>query len=119
MDRDHASQLRKKLSELRAERRRLEEELFEARRMIRGSLVEQSGLAGGKRRGTPAVYLYVPRSHARNRSQYVRRENLEAVSRDVEAYRRYREGLRRLRALSREILMAFEALGRSLEVPHA
>lgn len=118
MDRDHASALRKKLAELREERHRLEEDLLGARRMIRGSLLEQSRLAGGKLRRTPAVYLYVPRSHARNRSRYIRQADLEAVRRDVEAYRRYRQALSRLRTLGREVLETLEALGRSLEVPH-
>jgi len=114
---EHASALRKKLGELRAERGRIEEELLSARRLIRGSLVEQSGLAGGKQRRTPALYLYVPRTHARNRSHYVRQEDAERVRRDVEAYRRYRGQLRRLRILAREVVTAFEALGRSVEVP--
>jgi hypothetical protein len=117
MSAEHASALRKKLGELRAERGRLEEELFAARRLIRGSLVEQSGLAGGKRRGTPALYLYVPRTHARNRAHYVRQDEAEKVRRDVEAYRRYRGQLRRLRMLGQEIVRTFEALGRSVEVP--
>src|SRR5262245_55615037 len=118
MDENHASTLRKQLVELRAERFRLEEDLLGERRMIRGSLVAQSRLAGGKLRGTPAVYLYVPRSHARNRSQYVRQGDLETVRRGVDAYRRYRRGLRLLRRLGQEILRTIDELGRSLEVPH-
>lgn len=119
MDQHLASRLRKTLGELRAERDRLEEELLQSRRVIRGSLVERSRLSGGKRRSTPALYLSVPQGHARNRSHYVRRAEMETVRRDVGAYRRYRQGLQRVRTLGREILTTLKALGRSLEAPYA
>ena len=48
---------------------------------------------------------------------YVRKADLDRVQREVDQYRRFRKGLRRLRELSREILDAFRALCRSVEGP--
>jgi len=116
MDRDAASTLRKRLRELREERGRLEEDLLDAPKLLRGSLLEKDQLAGGKRRGRAASYLSVPLGSGRNRFVYVARTNLDQVRKDVAAYRRYRQGLRRLRGLGKEILERFETLLRAQEV---
>jgi hypothetical protein len=116
MDRTLASRLRQKLVELRAERHRIEEELLETRELVRGSLLERYLLAGGKVRGTPAYFVCVRREDGRNQFIYVRKADLDRVRTQVDAYRQYRRGLRRLRALAKEILKGLDALGEHLEL---
>lgn len=115
MDRDAASRHRQRLNALRQEREAIEEDLLEARDLLRGSLVAHTILAGGYRRRQPAFYL-ARRDGGRKRMVYVHRADLERARRQVEADRRYREGLRRLRVLEREILEAFQALRESADV---
>jgi hypothetical protein len=116
MDRSAASTLRQRLRVLREERRRLEDDLLLPGRLLRGSLIARLLGSGKARRATPAYYLSVPgETPGRPRLLYVRQDDLERVRRDVEAYRRFRRTLRRLRVLGREIQAALEALGRSQE----
>jgi hypothetical protein len=115
MDRATASSLRQRLHDLRLERDHLEEELLGIRAFLRGSLVAHHTLSGGRRRPQPAFYLF-RWEDGRRRSHYIRKEHLEKARRDVDAYRRYREGLLRLRALGQEILEAFQSLSRYQEV---
>jgi hypothetical protein len=112
MDREAASRLRKELNALRAERHRIEEDLLECRDLLKGSLVGHTSLRGGIRRGRPAYYL--SRLVAgRRRMVYVRQVDLEKARRQVATYRRYQEGLHRLRGLTKEILKAFKELRES------
>jgi len=117
MNRETASACRKRLNELQAERQKLEEPLFEAQRLLRGSLIEKYELAGGKKRSSPAFYLSIPLPGRRHVLEYVARPDLDRVRKDNDAYRRYRKALSRLRILSKHILKEFDALGRCLEVP--
>jgi hypothetical protein len=118
MNREAASAIRKRLDELQAERRRLEEPLFDAQRLLRGSLVEKSQLAGGEKRHGPAYYyLSVPLPGGRHVLKYVPRSELDGVRKDNNAYRRYRKAVSRLRVLSKQIVKEFDALGKCLEVP--
>jgi hypothetical protein len=114
MDPTAASRLRQKLCSLREERQRLEHDLLEVRALLRGPLIAHYTLSGGQRRRHPAFYLY-RRQDGRKRLLYVRKGHLEKVRRLVETYKRYREGLRRLRALGEEILTSYCALRDSLE----
>ena len=109
MDTAAASRLRQKIHSLREERHRLEEDLLAVRVLLRGPLIAHHTLSGGQRRRHPAFYLY-RRQEGRKRLLYVRKADLERVRRLVEAYRRYRDGLRRLRLLGTEILTTFKAL---------
>jgi hypothetical protein len=117
MNREAASALRKRLRELLAERRSIEEPLFDADRLLRGSLIEKYELAGGKKRSSPAFYLSVPYPDGRRVFEYVHRPELDRACKDNEAYRRFRKSLSRLRGLSREILKELDELGKCLEVP--
>ena len=117
MNREAASALRKRLRDLLVERRSLEEPLFDADRLLRGSLIEKYELAGGKKRSSPAFYLSVPYPDGRRVLKYVHRPELDRVRKDNDAYRRYRKALSRLRVLSREILKELERLGKCVEVP--
>jgi hypothetical protein len=117
MNREAASALRKRLHELQGERQALEEPLFHAARLLRGSLIEKYELAGGKKRRSPAFYLSVPLPDGRRAFEYVSRPELERARKDNEAYRRYRQALSRLRILSKQILKEFDGLGRCLEEP--
>jgi hypothetical protein len=101
MDRDEASRHRQRINCLRQERDAIEEELLEARELLRGSLVGHTILAGGYRRRQPAIYL-ARRDSGRKRMVYIRKADLERARRQVEAGRRYVEGLRRLRLLARK-----------------
>lgn len=116
MDAAAASRLRQKLHTLCAERHRIEEALLETRALLSGPLIAHSTLAGGKRRSTPAFYLY-RKEEGRKRVLYVRQADLEKTRRLVAAHRQYRDRLRRLRLLGAEILTAFKALSDSLEEP--
>jgi len=116
MDRGTASSLRQKLHDLRLERDRLEEELLEIRAFVRGSLVAHHTLSGGRRRTHPAFYLFRWEGGKR-RSHYIRRDHLERARREVNAYRRYRQGVLRLRSLGQEILEVFQSLSECQEVP--
>lgn len=115
MDRTLASQLRHKLRDLRAERARIEEELLETRELMRGSLLERHLLADGKVRGTPAYYVCVRLQDGRNQFVYVRKADLDRVRAQIEAYRSYRRGLRRLRVLAKGILEGLDELSEQLE----
>ena len=53
----------------------------------------------------------------RNQVIYVRLADLERVRAHVEAYRRYRRGLSRLRGLAKEILEGLDRLAEDLELP--
>ncbi len=117
MNREAASALRKKLDELVSERQRLEDELFDSQRLLRGSLIEKYELAGGKKRSAPAFYLSVPLPGRRHVLQYVHRPELDRARKDNEAYRRYRKALSSLRVLSKQILKEFDGLGKCLEEP--
>lgn len=117
MNRETASACRKQLVDLQAERQRLEEPLFQAQRLLRGSLIEKRELAGGKKRSSPAYYLSVPLPGGRHVLEYVARVDLERVRKDNDAYRRYRKAVSRLRVLSKQIVKEFDALGKCLEVP--
>jgi hypothetical protein len=114
MDRQAASRHRHRLNSLRREREDIEEDLLQARELLRGSLVEHTILAGGYRRRQPAIYL-ARRESGRKRMVYIRKADLETARRQVEAGRRYTEGLRRLRLLGREILEALQALRESAD----
>lgn len=111
-----ASELRQRLDHLRAERHRLEEVLLGIRRLLRGSLLARYHGSRGYRRHAPAYYVSQANGDQR-RLMYVRKADLDRVQREVDQYRRFRKGLRRLRELSREILDAFRALCRSVEGP--
>lgn len=113
-----ASKLRQKVHALRQERDRLEQSLLEIRALLRGPLIAHHTLSGGRRRGSPAFYLF-RREAGRKRLKYVRKADLEKTRPLVEASQRYREGLRRLRFLGVEILAALKALEESLEDPSA
>jgi len=115
MKRDAASRQRQRINALRKQRDAIEEALLEARELLRGSLVAHTILAGGYRRRQPAFYL-ARRESGRKRMVYIRKTDLDRARRQVEAARRYQEGLRRLRALEREILEAFQALRENLDV---
>jgi len=117
MNRGEASATRKRLDALQAERQRLEEPLFAAQRLLRGSLIEKYELAGGKKRSSPAFYLSVPLPDGRHLLEYVARADLDRVRKDNEAYRSYRKAVSRLRVLSKQIVKEFDALGKCLEVP--
>lgn len=117
MERAQASRRRQKLCALRSERDRLEEALLESRELIRGSLLKRHLLAGGKVRGTPAHYICVRGADGRNQFIYVRQADLVRVRAHVEAYRRYRRGLSRLRGLAKEILEGLDRLAEDLELP--
>ncbi len=117
MNREAASAARKRLGELQAERQGLEEPLFAAQRLIRGSLIGKCELAGGKKRSTPAFYLSVPLPGGRHVLEYVPRSELDQVRKDNDAYRRYRKAVSRLRVLSRQIVKEFDGLGKCLEIP--
>ncbi len=112
MDRDAASRIRKTINDHREERDRLEDELLECRDLLKGSLIAHTILSGGYRRREPAYYLYRV-DHKRRRMVYVKKTDLEKARRQTAAYRRYQGGLRRLRALSKEILKAFKELRES------
>ncbi len=112
MNREAASRRRQALFTLRQERDALEEELLQSRELLRGSLVAHTILRGGYRRRTPAIYLSRI-DGGRRRMIYIKKAELERARRQVEAYRRYQKCLRRLRALSSEILKAFRALRES------
>ena len=116
MNRNLASQLRKRLLSLRRQRSKIEEEILALREHLRASLLKRYLSAGGKRRQSPAHYLCVRRSDGRNQFIYVRKANLARVKSQVEAHKRYRECLSRLRTVNKEILNAFKSLGDSLEV---
>jgi hypothetical protein len=47
---------------------------------------------------------------------YIRRQHLDWARGQAEAYREYRAGLRRLRALAKEIIECYQRLGESQEV---
>ena len=114
MERTDPSRIRQHLHQLRGERYQLEEQLLEIRALVRGSLVENWTLSGGRRR--PEAAFYVSRvEDERRRLAYVRRSTLDKVRALVEAYRRYQRGLRRLRVLSRGILQALGQLRESLD----
>ena len=117
MDRTLASQLRQKLRDLRSQRERIEGELLETRELVKGSLMEREILAGGKLRRYPAHYVCVRRQDGRNQFIYVRKVDLDRVRAQVEAYRCYRRGLRRLRQLAKEILGGLQSLSEQLELP--
>jgi hypothetical protein len=115
MDREAASRHRQHLNSLRQQRDAIEEDLLEARELLRGSLVAHTILAGGYRRRQPAFYL-ARRDSGRRRMVYIHRADLERTRRQVEAGRRYVDSLRRLRILGRKILEAFQALRESADV---
>jgi hypothetical protein len=117
MNREAASVHRKRLRALQAERLALEEPLFDAERLLRGSLIEKYELAGGKKRSSPAFYLSVPFPDGRRVFEYVHRPELDRARKDNDAYRSYRKALSRLRVLSKQILKEFEGLGKCLEEP--
>ncbi len=117
MNREAASAFRKRLRDLLAERQTFEEPLFDAERLLRGSLIEKYELAGGKKRSSPAFYLSVPFRDGRRAFEYVHRPELDRARKDNEAYRRYRQALSRLRVLSKQILKEFDGLGKCLEEP--
>jgi hypothetical protein len=112
MDRDAASRIRKAILDLRQERHGIEEELLECRELLRGCLVAHTILRGGYRRRQPAFYLYRV-DEGRRRMIYVKKPDLEKARRQVEAYRRYQKGLRRLRRLARDIVESFKELRES------
>ena len=112
MDRNAASQHRQALLRLREERNAIEEELLASRELLRGSLIAHRILAGGHRRSQPAYYLYRVDS-GRRRMVYIKKADLEKARREAEAYRRFQDGLHRLRKLSREILGLFKKLRES------
>lgn len=114
MDREEASHQRQRINSLRKEREDIENDLLEARELLRGSLVEHTILAGGHRRRQPAIYL-ARRDAGRKRMVYIRKADLETARRQVEAGQRYTAGLRRLRLLGREILEALQALRKSAD----
>ncbi len=116
MNREAASAHRKRIHALREERDRIEQVLFQAQRLLRGSLIEKYELAGGLKRTNPAYYLSVPIHGGRRRFHYVSKKDLEQARRENEAYRNYRKSISRLRGLARETLREFSALGKCLEV---
>ena len=109
MDAAAASRVRQRIWSLRQERDRLEEELLEIRTLLQGSLVAHYSLSGGQRRRNPAFYVF-RRQEGRRRLIYVRKADLERVRRHVDAYRRHRDGLRRLRGMGEDILEAYKSL---------
>ena len=115
MERELASQLRRRIHELRQERQAVEEELLDLRSFRRASLIPSFRLRGGLKRRTPAFYLW-RREGPKRLLVYVRKAELDRVRQDVEVYRRYRRGMIRLRALSREIVIAYKELAQALDL---
>ena len=114
MDREAASRIRKAILDLRQEREQIEETLLESREILRGSLVAHTILSGGYRRRQPAFYLY--RVDARRRRMvYLKKDLLPRAREQVEAYRNFQKGLRRLRQIGKEILVKFKALRESAD----
>ncbi len=112
MDREAASRLRKAINDLREERHHIEEALLESREVLRGSLIAHTSLRGGGRRRRPAFYLYRTDS-GRRRMVYLKKDILAKAREQVNAYRRYQEGLRRLRQIGAEILAKLKELRES------
>jgi hypothetical protein len=82
--------------------------LLGAQRMIAASLIERHLGTRSRRRAAAAFYLSRA-EHGRTRLRYVPKNKLEGVRARTEAWRGYRQGVRRVRELGRKLV---ELLGR-------
>ena len=93
-DRGRASQLRQEIGRLARELSGLTQELLRPRRMIAGSLVERHLGTRHEKRASGAFYLSWAEK-GRTHLAYVPKEEVEEVRRQVEAWKAYRQKLRR------------------------
>jgi len=93
-DRGRASQLRQEIGRLARELSGLTQELLRPGRMIAGSLVERHLGTRHQKRVSAAFYLSWAEGR-RTRWAYVPRDQVEEVARQVEAWKEYRQTLRR------------------------
>jgi hypothetical protein len=89
-----ASELRQRIGRLTRELAVLSEDLLRPRRMIAASLVERHLGTRRQKRASGAFYLSWAEA-GRTHLAYVPQEAVEAVRRQVEAWREYRRTLRR------------------------
>ena len=96
--------LRRQISSLQLRRRSLESKLLEPQALTAGSLVERflGRNQGEGRRAAPTCYL--SRSlQGRSKLTYVKKEELDQVRRQCEAYRAFQHNLRQWRRLTEEL----------------
>ena len=93
-DRGRASELRQEIGRLVRELSRLSQELLRPRRMMAGSLAERHLGTRNQKRAAAAFYLSWA-EQGRTHLVYVPQAQVEEVRRQVEAWREYRETLRR------------------------
>ena len=93
-DRVRASELRQRIGRLARELSALTEGLLRPRRMIGGSLIERHLGTRQEKRASEAYYLSWA-EEGRTRLEYVSKERVEGVRRQVEACKEYRQKLRR------------------------
>ena len=93
-DRGRASELRQRIGRLARELSRLSQELLRPRRMRAASLVERHLGTRRQKRASGAYYLSWAEG-GRTQWAYVPKEQVEEVGRQVEAWKEYRQTLRR------------------------
>lgn len=118
---EEASALRQRAARLLTEARSLETTLLGRERLVRGSLIERpkfcgkSGCKCTRGEAHPAG-LYLSRlEEGVARPRFVRAADRERVLRGAQAYHAFRAALRRWRALSKELIDVWEALGKARE----
>jgi len=121
MNETEASQLRLKASHLVAERQQMEKTLMEHKHFLRGSLLERPKFCGKPgckcTKGQPhPPSLYLSRLlKGTVRQLFIRATDHERARKEALSYRRYRQALRRWRAIDKELNRIWEELERAQE----
>lgn len=116
MSRTERDQVREQLGRLLQRRRKIEDDLLVPRSYLHASLLERFLGSRDRQRKSPAYYL--SRSiRGKSHLKHVRKQDLDRVRREVEAYRTFSEKLVELRRLCDEILAAFLRFVRVQEDP--
>ena len=106
------SGLRRKIAELQANREELERTLVRRRRMLDACLVEKYGLAGGKRRRSPAYYLS-RKVRGRTTLDYVPKGELARIRRATDAWREFSSTMAQWVKLHQRLERCMRELGRA------
>ncbi len=107
-----ASRLRQRIASLKAKRDRLEQTLLVRRGMVDACWVERYGLAGGKRRRSPACYLS-RKVLGRTRLTYVRKGELKRLRAATDQWRTFSQAMAQWVQVSQELERLLRELGRA------
>ena len=116
MNDSEASQLRLKASRFVTERQRLEITLLEHQRLLRGSLLERPKFCGKpgckctKGEPHPPGLCLSRLVEGTVRQVFIRATDHERARKEALAYKRYRQALRRWRAIDKELNIIWEDL---------